>query len=102
MAMSWLCHFSDVIGLHTGNFHRNDYLMLHHLAGATIQVETLVNSIFNRTAMTQERNQSYATISRLRSESFHCSYVYVCTNIEYTGPPTLYVLIDKYRVYCTF
>ena len=28
---------------HTGNFHRKGYLMLHHLAGATIQVANLVN-----------------------------------------------------------
>ena len=28
---------------HTGNFHRNGYLMLHHLAGATLQITNLVN-----------------------------------------------------------
>ena len=42
MAMRWVCHFSaDTI--HTGSFHRKGYLMLHHLAGATIQVANLVN-----------------------------------------------------------
>ena len=34
MAMSWVGHFSVVT--HKGNFHRNGYLMLHNLAGATI------------------------------------------------------------------
>ena len=29
--------------MHTGNFHRKGYIMLHHLAGATIQVANLVN-----------------------------------------------------------
>ena len=28
---------------HTGNFHRKGYLLLHHLAGASIQVANLVN-----------------------------------------------------------
>ena len=30
---------------HTGNFHIKGYLMLHHLAGATIQVANLVIAI---------------------------------------------------------
>ena len=29
--------------IHTDNFHRKGYLMLHHLAGATIQVANFVN-----------------------------------------------------------
>ena len=30
--------------IHTGNFHRIGYLMLHHLAGATIHVANIVNN----------------------------------------------------------
>ena len=37
--MSWLCHFN----VHTGNFHIKGYLMLHLLAGATMQVANLIN-----------------------------------------------------------
>ena len=29
--------------IHTGNFHRKGYLILHHLAGATVQAANLVN-----------------------------------------------------------
>ena len=36
----WLWHHETI---HTGNLHRNDYLMLHHIAAATIQVANLVN-----------------------------------------------------------
>ena len=47
MAMSWVCHFNVVTPRDnaniSGNFHRKGYLMLHHLAGATIQVASLVN-----------------------------------------------------------
>ena len=37
MAMSWVCHFN------TSQYHRKGYLMLHHLAGGTIQVANLDN-----------------------------------------------------------
>ena len=44
MAMRWVGHFSAVTHeAHTGNFHGKVYLMLHHLAGATIQIANLVN-----------------------------------------------------------
>ena len=33
------CKLSSI---HTGNYHRQGYIMLHHLAGATIQVANLV------------------------------------------------------------
>ena len=32
-----------IIVIHTGNFHRMGYLMLHHLAGAAIYVANIVN-----------------------------------------------------------
>ena len=35
--MNWVGHFNFAT-IYTGNFHRKGYLMLHHLAGATIQV----------------------------------------------------------------
>ena len=43
--MGWVGHFSVLppCDKNTGNFHRKGYLMLHHLAGATIQVEIIVN-----------------------------------------------------------
>ena len=45
--MSRVCHFSVVTPRQaSGNFHRNDYLMLHHFAGSTIQVANLVNYNF--------------------------------------------------------
>ena len=50
MAMGWVCHFNAVTQkshnetIHTGNFHRKGYLMLHHLASATIQLCKLSQS----------------------------------------------------------
>ena len=43
--MSWVFHFNVVASFkrHASNFHRKGYLMLQHVAGATIQVANLVN-----------------------------------------------------------
>ena len=47
---------------YTGNFHRKGYLMLHHLAGATIQVANLVN--FNCHSGQQLRPQGVCVCGR--------------------------------------
>ena len=41
--MGWMGHSVFHETIHTGNFHRKGYLMLHHLAGATIELANLVN-----------------------------------------------------------
>ena len=40
MTMGWACHINVI---HTGILHRKGYIMLHHLAGATIKFTNLVN-----------------------------------------------------------
>ena len=61
--MRWMGHFSVVP--HTGNFHRKGYIMLHHLACATIQVANLVNLI----AILQEDGNIYAADDYVKQHS---------------------------------
>ena len=45
MALNAISFLVSVVNMtmHTGNFHRKGYLMLHHLVGATIQIANVVN-----------------------------------------------------------
>ena len=90
MAMGWcvilmLRHHETI---HTGNFHRKGYLMLHHLAGATIQVANLINYDKKMAITTLVLKKLFIYMSLV---TFPIKYLYKIAILNPYKPSVLYV-----------